>query len=161
MSKALVWEDWMYEIDVRGIGHGIFNVELDFMGAVLRKTRRGPRRQRYVYQLGHIGCNIRGHWTDWIWGLTREPLAWAYRTRIIRRRHTIVLACPTCHRQKDLLGVCWFWSKMSEALAWEIPNVSPGVRGTGLAKLNVELNVMSISLGLLTRVSMAEVLAWS
>ena len=60
-----------------------------------------------------------------------------------------------------LAGVCWFWSKMSEALAWEIPNVSPGVRGTGLAKLNVELNVMSISLGLLTRVSMAEVLAWS
>ena len=48
-----------------------------------------------------------------------------------------------------LAGVCWFWSKMSEALAWEIPNVSPGVRGTGLSKLEVELNVMSTSLGLL------------
>ena len=50
---------------------------------------------------------------------------------------------------EGLAGVCWFWSKMSEALAWEIPNVSPGVRGTGLAKLDVELNVMSTSLGLL------------
>ena len=48
-----------------------------------------------------------------------------------------------------LAGVCWFWSKMSEALAWEIPNVSPGVRGTDLTKLYEELNVTSTSPSLL------------